>query len=105
MSEAAICSSFYYTYPPICKDVFTFAHRSPTFLRFWINSEKARYYLVVLDPELFGDWTLIKVWGASARTGAGSQVPASPSRNAGLEEIERISQRRSRRGYSPVASH
>jgi hypothetical protein len=25
MSEAAICSSFYYTYPPICKDVFTFA--------------------------------------------------------------------------------
>jgi len=30
--------------------------------RSWINPEKARYYQVFLDRDLFGDWTLIKVW-------------------------------------------
>lgn len=29
----------------------------------WINPEKARYYQVFLDQDLFGDWTLLKVWG------------------------------------------
>ena len=33
--------------------------------RSWINPEKARYYQVFLDQDLFGDWTLIKVWGGT----------------------------------------
>jgi hypothetical protein len=30
----------------------------------WINAEKARYYRVVLEKDLFGTWSLIACWGA-----------------------------------------
>lgn len=51
--------------------------------RSWINPEKARYYQVFLDQDLFGDWTLVKVWGASARTAVGCTAPVSdPTRPA-----------------------
>ena len=72
--------------------------------RSWINPEKARYYQVFLDQDLFGDWTLIKVWGGIGSNRDGFASSGVPSRNAGLEAIERISQRRSRRGYPRVAS-
>jgi len=31
----------------------------------WINPEKAHYYQVHLDRELFGHWTLRIVWGGT----------------------------------------
>ena len=46
----------------------------------WLNPEKARYYQVHLGWDLFGDWTLHKVWGG---TGS-SRGRMSPSYEDGI---------------------
>jgi hypothetical protein len=68
----------------------------------WINVEKARYYRVVLEEDLFGAWTLIACWGALHSRRGGMRVTALASLDAGIAEFERIGKRRRQRGYVPV---
>jgi hypothetical protein len=70
----------------------------------WINAEKARYYQIYLDQDLFGDWTLIKVWGGVGSNRGGIACSGVASLKAGMDEIEHISRRRSKRGYRRIAS-
>ncbi|MFE8034041.1 WGR domain-containing protein [Thiohalocapsa marina] len=68
----------------------------------WINAEKARYYRVVLEQDLFGDWSLIACWGALHSRRGGMRVTALPSLDAGVAALDGIAKRRRQRGYVPV---
>jgi hypothetical protein len=68
--------------------------------RSWINPEKARYYQVFLDQDLFGDWTLIKVWGGIGSKRGRMHSTGVASYAAGIELVDEIARRRSQRGYT-----
>ena len=68
----------------------------------WINAEKARYYRVVLEKDLFGTWSLIACWGALHSRRGGMRVTALTSLDAGVAALEGIAKRRQQRGYMIV---
>lgn len=70
--------------------------------RRWINAEKARYYRVLLQEDLFGTWNLIACWGALHTRHGGMRVTLLASLDEGLEHLERIEKRRRQHGYLPV---
>jgi len=70
--------------------------------RSWINPEKARCYQVFLDRDLFGDWTLIKVWGGTGSNRGRIHSTGVASYEAGIELLDGIARRRTQRGYKPV---
>ena len=74
----------------------------PTQHYIWINSEKARYYQVHLDRDLFWDWTLRKVWGGIGSSRGGMQNTGGASYDEGLAQIHEIGKRRSQHGYQSV---
>ncbi len=69
--------------------------------RSWINADKARYYLVVLDRDLLGDWTLIKIWGGIDSNRRRMHSTGVASCEAGVELVDEIGRRRAQRGYVP----
>ena len=70
----------------------------------WIHPEKGRYYQAELVQDLFGDWTLILVWGGLNSRRGQMRVVYVPSHAAGLERIEFIRKRRRQRGYQEPSS-
>jgi hypothetical protein len=71
--------------------------------RCWINPEKARYYQVFLGRDLFGDWTLIKVWGGIGSNRGRMHSTGVASYEAGVELVGEIARRRAQRGYASVS--
>jgi hypothetical protein len=69
----------------------------------WVHESNGRYYQAHLIEDLFGDWTLITVWGALGSKRGGMRSTAVPSRAHGLAIVEQIAKRRSRRGYRLVS--
>ena len=65
----------------------------------WVHPAKARYYQVHLDRDLFGDWTLRKVWGGIGSSRGRMHNTAVPSYDEGVEQIRAIARRRSQHGY------
>ncbi len=68
----------------------------------WVHPDKARYYQVHLDRDLFGDWTLRKVWGGIDSSRGRKHNTAVPSYDEGIEQIREIDKRRSQHGYRRV---
>jgi hypothetical protein len=68
----------------------------------WINPEKARYYQIFLDQDLFGDWTLIKVWGGIGSNRGRIHSSGVASYEAGVALVDEIARRRALRGYTSV---
>ena len=68
----------------------------------WINDEKARYYQVHLVQDLFGDWTLIAVWGALGSHRGGLRSTGVASYADGVVQLAAIGKRRRSRGYRRV---
>jgi hypothetical protein len=68
----------------------------------WVHDAKGRYYHAHLVEDLFGDWTLITVWGGLGSQRGGMRSTAVPSHADGLTLIERIAKRRRQRGYRAV---
>jgi hypothetical protein len=68
----------------------------------WINAEKARYYRVVLEQDLFGTWSLIACWGGLHSRRGGMRVTALASLDAGIAALDGIAKRRRQRGYMIV---
>jgi hypothetical protein len=65
----------------------------------WIHQEKARYYQAHLIRDLFGDWTLITVWGSLGSHRGRMYSSGVQSYEAGLARLAAISKRRRQRGY------
>jgi hypothetical protein len=70
--------------------------------RSWINPEKARYYQVFLDQDLFDDWTLITTWGGVGSNRGRMHSTGVASYEAGVEQMGEIARRRAQRGYASV---
>jgi len=68
----------------------------------WVHEAKARYYLTYLSRDLFGDWTLITVWGALGSRRGQVRSTAVPSYEDGLARIEEIAKRRRQHGYRRI---
>jgi hypothetical protein len=68
----------------------------------WVNPEKARYYQVHLDRDLFGDWTLRKVWGGTDSSRGRMHSTAGASYDDGIKQAHAIAKRRAQRGYRSV---
>ena len=65
----------------------------------WLHVAKARYYQAHLVKDLFGEWTLITVWG-----GLGSRLGRMHSTGVasyadGQAQIQKIAKRRQQHGY------
>jgi predicted DNA-binding WGR domain protein len=58
-----------------------------------------RFYLLAVQPDLFGQWCLIREWG---RTGQGGQVRAAafPTEEEAWGALIKQHQAKERRGYS-----
>jgi hypothetical protein len=69
----------------------------------WVHPAKARYYQVHLDRDLFGDWTLRKVWGGIDSSRGRMHNTGIPSHDDGVEQIREIAKRRGQRGYERVS--
>ena len=69
----------------------------------WVHPAKARYYQVHLDRDLFGDWTLRKVWGGIGSSRGRMHNTDVPSYDEGVEQIRAIAKRRGQRGYERVS--
>jgi hypothetical protein len=65
----------------------------------WINDATARYYQVHLIQDLFGEWTLIRVWGGLGSRRGGMRSTGVASYADGLAQVEAIGKRRRQRGY------
>ena len=68
----------------------------------WVNPEKARYYQVYLEQDLFGDWCLRKVWGGVHSHRGRMHNTGVSSYEAGLDRVREIAKRRAARGYQRV---
>ena len=58
----------------------------------------ARYYVLAIEPSLFGDATLIREWGRIGRPGQ-RRVELYENQSCAVEALETWLQRKRRRGY------
>ena len=59
----------------------------------------ARFYLLDVQPDLFGGWSLIREWGRIGRAGQVRQDPL-PSQADAFAALERFRRMKERRGYA-----
>ncbi|KLK91676.1 polymerase [Microvirga vignae] len=58
----------------------------------------ARYYVLSIEPSLFGDATLIREWGRIGRQGR-RRIEIYENQSRAVEALETWLQRKRRRGY------
>ena len=58
----------------------------------------ARYYVLSIEPSLFGDATLIREWGRIGRPGR-RRVELYENKSCAVEALETWLERKQRRGY------
>lgn len=63
------------------------------------DKNMARFYLLDVQPDLFGGWSFIREWGRIGRSGTVRALPCSTEAEA-LAALERQRQAKERRGYS-----
>lgn len=66
----------------------------------WTNNDTARYYQTHLVMDLFGEWTLVAVWGGLGSRRGRMRSTGVASYEDGLAQIEAIAKRRQRHGYT-----
>lgn len=65
-------------------------------------ASEARTYRIVLECDLFDQWTVIRSWGGKANNIRGSRVTHVPSFDAGLAMVRVLAKRREKHGYQTV---
>ncbi|WP_020507143.1 WGR domain-containing protein [Lamprocystis purpurea] len=65
----------------------------------WLHIAKARYYQAHLEKDLFGDWTLITVWGGLGSRLGRMRTTGVASYADGQAQIQKIAKRRQQHGY------
>lgn len=74
---------------------------SPAYLtRVDAEQNMARFYSISLQPNLFGEWSLVREWG---RIGRGGQVKVTPypTRAEAEGALAKLAHEKARRGYRP----
>ena len=65
----------------------------------WLHIAKGRYYHAYLVEDLFGEWTLITVWGGRGSRLGGMRSTGVASYADGQAQIQKIAKRRQQHGY------
>lgn len=68
----------------------------------WENHTSKRYYMIMIEQDIFDQWVLIRVWGGIQKKLGGMKVSVLENKDQGIEMIKNISIRRKKRGYSIV---
>ncbi len=68
----------------------------------WENPDSERYYLVMIEQDIFGQWILNRIWGGIHKKLGGNQVSVLDNKDQGIEMLKDISIRRKQRGYKRV---
>jgi len=63
------------------------------------NCNLARYYVLSIEPSLFGDVTLIREWGRIGREGQ-RRIELFENQSRAVEALDTWLQRKRRRGYT-----
>ena len=63
----------------------------------------ARFYVLDVQPDLFGEWCFIREWGRIGRSGQMRSVPYPTEQEAHVA-LARQRRAKERRGYLPVLS-
>ena len=67
-------------------------------LRYEYSSDN-RYYVVLLQGNLFGGWTLIRIYGGKHNNLGGYKIEACEKYEDGVKRMKEIGKRRVKRGY------
>ena len=70
----------------------------------WINPDNYRYYQADLVLDLFGDWTLVSVWGGLGTRRGNYRLTGGLSYADGLRRISELEAYRQKRGYIRVST-
>ena len=73
-------------------------------MRRWIHPGQSRYYQADLVRDLFGEWTLVRVWGGLGTARGGYSSTGVASHEEGLHQLEALDSLRRQHGYLPVDS-
>lgn len=65
------------------------------------SQNMARYYRMIVQPTLFGEWSVVREWGRLGRGGQVRVVPY-PSEVEAAEAMAKLVRHRARRGYDVV---
>jgi hypothetical protein len=68
----------------------------------WVNLITSRFYAAHVMQDMFGDWTLRKVWGGIGSRRGGMSPTGLGSYEEGVEQLQEIAKRRGKRGYRRV---
>jgi len=68
----------------------------------WVNLVAARHYTAHVTQDMFGDWTLRKVWGGIGSRRGGMSHTGLGSYEEGVDQLQEIAKRRALRGYQRV---
>ena len=60
----------------------------------------ARYYHMTIQPNLFGEWSLVREWGRIGKGGQVKQASFSSAEEA-RQAFTRLAKAKQRRGYCP----
>lgn len=58
----------------------------------------ARFYRLEVRPTLFGEWSVVRIWGRIGASGR-EQFETHPTRDAAMALMERLERTKRRRGY------
>ena len=72
-------------------------------LKSWINLDNRRYYNALLQPDLFGEWSLMRNWGSLDNARGQVRIETVSGPQTGLRKITDIHMRRLAHGYRLVA--
>lgn len=75
---------------------------SDSMIKGWINTGKRRYYRALLQPDLFGDWTLMRSWGSLDNARGQVRIEKIFDPVAGVQIMAAIHRRRMANGYLPI---
>ena len=75
-------------------------HSEKFIMQEWHNSEKGRYYAILICQDLFENWTITKIWGGNKKFGRKVVILCESHADA-VSQFNKISKTRERHGYSP----
>jgi hypothetical protein len=67
----------------------------------WTHPGKGRYYAAIVQRNLFGQWEVLRYWGALSSALGSQCCDPLPDEASGTVALGRIAARRERRGYMP----